>query len=25
MIGKLSKPVLLTAGNTITFELSMDF
>ena len=25
MIGKLSKPVLLSAGNTITFELSMDF
>ena len=25
LIGKLSKPVNLAAGNTITFELSIDF
>jgi hypothetical protein len=25
MIGKLSKPVKLTAGNTIMIELAMDF
>jgi hypothetical protein len=25
MIGKLSKPVTLSSGNTIMLELSMDF